>query len=186
MKVKACVLFLLMLSLQIQAQMGSNELYWIIAQDDFNERLEKHKDVVLRRYVVVPAMDKKFKQLSTDLNDSQWLAKFSFVLKKNKELWIEKYMEKLNPESEIYPLIKALYFFSKKQYQSALTSLQNVNTTDYEALKLLLIADCQYELLADKRDYKTVLKAYQQAIDNSPDEQNKLIINNRIKFIKYH
>jgi tetratricopeptide (TPR) repeat protein len=186
MKTKVCVLLLLALSLQIRAQMGSNESFWIIAQDDFNERLEKHKDVVLRRYVVVPDIDKKFKQFSTDLNDSQWLAKFSFVLKKNKVPWIEKYMENLNPESEIYPLIKALYFFSKKQYQSALTSLQKLNSKDYEALKLLLIADCRYELLADKRDYKPVLEAYQQAIDKSPDEQNKLIINNRIKFIKYH
>jgi tetratricopeptide (TPR) repeat protein len=131
-------------------------------------------------------MDKKFKQFSTNLNDAQWLAKFSYVLKKNKVLWIEKYMENINPESEIYPLIKALYFFSKKQYQSALTSLQTVNTTDYEALKLLLIADCRYELLPDKRNYKLVLEAYQQAIDKSPNEQNKLIVNNRIKFIKYH
>jgi predicted negative regulator of RcsB-dependent stress response len=94
-------------------------------------------------------------------------------------------MKNLNPESEIYPLIKALYFFSNNQYQSALASLQDVNIAEYEALKLLLIADCQYELLADKRDYKPVLEAYQQAIDKSPDEQNKLIVNNRIKFIKY-
>jgi Skp family chaperone for outer membrane proteins len=71
MKTKVCVLLLLVLSFQTRAQMGSNESFWIIAQDDFNERLEKHKDVVLRRYVVVPHMDKKFKQFSTDLNDSQ-------------------------------------------------------------------------------------------------------------------
>jgi hypothetical protein len=37
MKTKVCVLFLLALSLQIRAQMGSNESFWIIAQDDFNE-----------------------------------------------------------------------------------------------------------------------------------------------------
>lgn len=173
------------ISFQTQAQMGSNDSFWIISQNDFSQRLENHKDFSLRRYVVVPAMDKKYKQLSAAIDDSQRLAKFSFVLKKNKSPWIEKYIDSFKPASEIYPLIKGLYFFSKKQYQNALASFQQVNLPEYETLKLLLIADCHYELLPNKRDYKKVLTYYQQAIDKDASELNQLIINNRIKFIKY-
>lgn len=185
--IKKILIFLLVLiSSQTFARVGTNAGFWIISQNEYNARILKGKDVTLKRYIVVPGLDKKYKDIFETTDEKALLAKFSFMLKKNKSPLIEKYIVSSNNSLDINNLINGLYYFSKNQYSKATAYLEKIGNEEYTFLKLLLIADCKYELLQDKKNYKFIIGVYQIAMDNTNDEQNKSIINNRIKYIKYH
>ncbi|MDO9614951.1 MAG: hypothetical protein Q7J86_10580 [Bacteroidota bacterium] len=98
---------------------------------------------------------------------------------------MEKYILSCDNSSDIYHLINGLYYFSKNQYSKAIDHLEKFENEEYAFLKLLLIADCKYELLRDKKNYQLIIGEYQLAMDHTENEQNKSMINNRIKYIKY-
>ena len=184
--VKRIQIFLLMLiSLPTLGSIGINKDFWIISQNDFNNRISKGHDVVLKRYIVMPNIDKKYEDIFETRDEKALLAKFSFLLKKNKSTMIEKYIKNCDNSLDINNLIKGLYYFSKNEYSQAIIHLEKLGNEEYSFLKLLLIADCKYELLHDKQNYKSIIGVYQIAMDNTNDEQNKSIVNNRIKYIKY-
>lgn len=182
---KLLILFLVLISVNSFARIGDNSNYWIISQNDYNDRISKGKDVLLRRYIIVPTIDKKFKDILENKDEKALLAKFSFMLNKNKVSWIDKYINNCDNSLDINNLIKGLYYFSKKQYNQAIVHLEKLENKEYSFLQLLIIADCKYEMLQNKKNYKTVIGAYQIALDCTDNEQNKIIINNRIKYIKY-
>lgn len=182
---KLLILFLLLISANSFARIGDNNNYWIISQKDYNERITKGKDVLLRRHIIVPSIDKMYKDILETSDEKALLAKFSFMLYKNKVSWIDKYIKNCDNSLDINNLIKGLYYFSKKQYNQAIAHLEKLENKEYRFLQLLLIADCRYEILQNKKDYKTIIGSYQVALDCTNNEQNKSIINNRIKFIKY-
>lgn len=178
-------LLLILISARSFAGIGSNNNYWIISQTEYEERISKGKDVVLRRYIVVPCVDKKYKDIFETEDKKALLAKFSYMLLKNKSSLMDKYIAGCNTSSDIHYLIKGLYCFSKKQYSQAIAHLEKSEHSEYSFLKLLLIADCKYEMLQNKKNIRTILDAYQVALDCTENEQNKSLINNRIKYIKY-
>jgi len=178
-------LVLSLISLQTLARIGININFWIISQNDFTIKNSKGRDVTLKRYIVVPDFDKNYENILETKDEIALLAKFSVLLEKNKSTLIEKYISNCDTSLDINNLIKGLYFFSKYEYSQALPYFENFRKEEYKFLKLLLIADCKYELLQDKTNYKSVMSAYQSAFDSADKEQNKLIINNRIKYIKY-
>lgn len=178
-------LVLILISANSFAKIGNNTDYWIVSQGDYNERISKGKDVLLRRYIIVPSIDKNYKDIFTTRDEEALLAKFSFMLYKNKVTWIDKYIKNCDNSLDINNLINGLYYFSKNQYSQAITHLEKLENSEYRFLQLLIIADCRYEMLQDKRNYKTIIEAYQVALDCTDNEQNRAIINNRIKFIKY-
>jgi len=182
------LLFLLvvMTSSSAIAGIGVNNEFGIISQNDFSIWVSKGKDVVLTRLLVVPSIDKNYKDIFEVEDESAIFAKFCFMLKKNKAAWIEKFMNNSSEGLRISPLIKGLYYFSQNQYVQAIMHLEKVSGEEYQFLKLLLLSDCHYELLQNKKNYKSILAAYQLAMDCTDDEQSKLIVHNRIKFIKYH
>lgn len=182
---KLLVLFLVLISAQSYARIGDNGSYRIITQKEYNDKISKRKDAILKRYVVVPSFDKKYRGILETNDGEAILAKFSFMLYKNKVAWIKKYVRNCDNSLDINHLIKGLYYFSKKQYDQAIVHLEKYENTGFRFLQLLLIADCKFEMLQDKKNYKTIIGAYQSAYDCSDDEQNKTIINNRIKYIKY-
>lgn len=182
---KILILLLILISTQLFANIGDNKDFWIISQNDYNDRITKGKDVILRRYIVVPDIDKKYKDIFETSDEKALLAKFSFMLYRNKVGWIEKYIKNCDNSPDINNLIKGLYYFSKKQYAQAISHLEKLENKEFNFIQLLLIADCKYELLPDKRNFKTIIGAYQIALDNTDNQQNKSIINNRIKYIKY-
>lgn len=179
------ILFLVLISAQSFARIGDNRNYWIISQNDYDDRISRGKDVLLRRYFIVPSVDKKYKDILETKDEKALLAKFSFMLNKNKNSWIDKYINNCDNSLDINNLIKGLYYFSKAQYNQAITHLEKIENMEYGFLQLLIIADCKYEMLPDKKNYKTIIGAYQVALDRTDNEQNKAIINNRIKFVKY-
>lgn len=182
---KILILILVLISANSFARIGDNDNYWIISQNDYNDRISKGKDVVLRRYFVVPFIDKKYKDILETKDEKALLAKFLFMLNKNKVSWIDKYIKNCDHSLDINNLIKGLYYFSKMQYKQAIAHLEKLENKDYDFLQLLIMADCKYEMLQDKKNYKTIIGAYQAALDCTDNEQNKAIINNRIKYIKY-
>ncbi len=183
---KLLILILILISSQTFAKVGTNADFWILSQNEYTNRILKGKDVILRRYIAVPGIDPKYKNIFETIDEKALLAKFSFMLKKNKSSLIEKYISNCDNTLDINNLIKGLYYFSKNQYSQAIAYLEKFGDEEYVFLKLLLIADCNYELLQDKKNYKSILGVYQIALDNTNNEQNTSIINNRIKYIKYH
>lgn len=180
------ILLFVLISVPTFASIGQNNKFWIISQNDFNSRISKGQDVVLRRYIVMPGIDKKYKDIFDTKDGKAVLAKFSFLLKKNKSTWIKKYINNGDTLLDINNLIKGLYYFSKNQYAQAIVRLEKLDNDEYTFLKLLLIADCKYELLQNKHNYKSIIEYYQIAMDCTNNGQNKSIINKRIKYIKYH
>jgi hypothetical protein len=185
-KKKVLIIIFILISVQAFARIGENRDFWIISQSDFNNRISKGRDVTLRRYIVVPDFDKNFKEILEINDESGILAKFSFMLKKNKRAWIEKYIENYDSSLEINELILGMFYFSRKQYTDALNHFENIRNEEYMFLKYLLIADCKYELASEVNDFKTRIEVYQAAMDKSNSELERLIINNRIKFIRYN
>jgi len=170
---------------QVFAKIGENQHFWIIAQDDYDRRVVHGQDVIMRRYVVVPSIDKDYKTILQSTDEQAILAKFAYLLQTNRIERINIFMQTCDESLSIYPLIRGLYLFSMEQYSDAITALEQVTNSDYTFIKLLLLADCRYELLVDQHNYKAVIGAYQLASDSTRDELNKAIVANRIKFIKY-
>lgn len=162
-----------------------NKDYWIISQKDYNERISKGKDVLLRKYIVIPSLDKQYKDIFETKDEKALLAKFSFMLDRDKVSWIDKYVNNCDNTLDINNLIKGLYYFSEKRYNQAIALLEKLENKEYRFLQLLMIADCRYEMLRDKQSYKTIIGSYQVALDCTNNEQDKAIIKNRIKYIKY-
>ena len=185
MTTKILILLLLFISTPSFAYIGDNKDFWIISQEEYNHRISRGKDVTVRRYIIVPAIDKKYKDIFETSDEKALLAKFSFLLKKNKYTWIDKYIKNYDNSLEINNLIKGLYHFSKSQYSQAIAQFEKVDNEEFEFFKLLMIADCKYEMLPEKKNYKSIIGEYQIAIDSTNNERNKSIINNRIKYIKY-
>jgi len=107
------------------------------------------------------------------------------MLKKNSENYIREYIMNYDSAIGINNLIASLYYFSRNDYAQARSYLEKFEDPDLNFLRLLLIADCTYELLINKKDFTEALNKYQVAFDSTEDELLKSIVNNRIKFIKY-
>lgn len=182
---KLLILFLVLISAKSFAMIRDNKDYWIISQKDYNERISKGKDVLLRKYIVIPSLDKQYKDIFETKDEKALLAKFSFMLDRDKVSWIDKYVNNCDNSLDINNLIKGLYYFSEKRYNQAIALLEKLENKEYRFLQLLMIADCRYEMLRDKQSYKTIIGSYQVALDCTNNEQDKAIIKNRIKYIKY-
>ena len=180
---KILVLLLIFISSQ---SFASNETdYWIISQNDYNILVSKGRDVILRRYIVVPDIDKKYKNIFETKDEKELLAKFSFMLKKSKMHKMDNYIKWCDNSLNINNLIKGLYCFFEKQYVQAMAHFEMLENEDFKFLKLLMIADCKYELIVDKKNFKAIIEAYQIALDSTDSEQSKSIVNNRIKYVRY-
>jgi hypothetical protein len=178
------ILFFIFISPRIMAQIGENRDFWITTESDFAKRISKGRDVTLRRYIVVPDFDKNFKNILETTDEYAVLAKFSFMLRRNKTAWIDKYIENHVNKSEVNDLIKGLYYFSKKEYGNALIYLEQDNDNKYIFLKEVLIADCRYEL-KDFKDSKNSIELFQSSMDKASNDLEKIIVSNRIKHIRY-
>lgn len=183
---RALVLLLFLVSIPIQASIGSNNDFFIITQSDFINKKLLDKDLVLKRYLVVPKIEKRYSDILKINDEDLILAKFSSMLKNGDDYWMDKYIQNCDDSLDVNYLIKGLYYFSKKHYNRSLPYLNKVNNKKYRFLKFLLIADCAYEMLEDKKKYNPVLEAYQTAMDQSSTNDQKTLINNRIKYIRYH
>lgn len=183
---KTLILLFFVVSIPTQASIGSNNDFNIITQSDFLNKIILDKDVVLKRYIVVPKIERRYKDILKIKDEDLILAKFSSMLINYDVNWMDKYIRNCDDSLEINYLIRGLYYFSQKHYYRAIPYLNKVNNKKYSFFKLLLIADCSYELLENKKTYNTVLEAYQTAMDKTNTEEQKILINNRIKYIRYH
>jgi hypothetical protein len=86
---------------------------------------------LLRRYIIVPSIDKKYKDILETIDEKALFAKFSFMLNKNKVSWIDKYIKNCDNSLDINNLIKGLYYFSKKQYNQAIAHLEKLENKEY-------------------------------------------------------
>jgi hypothetical protein len=175
----------LFLSLQTLARVGDNKGFSIISQELFNDLILSGGDIALQRFIVVPSIDSNYKDIVSTTDEMAILAKFSYMLQRRKYSAMEKYMAGCDASLEINSLIAGLYSFSRKQYIQAFNYLERVESKRFTFLKQLLIADCRYELLLDKSQYKPVLELYQAAMDCATSHPEKVLVSNRLKYLKY-
>jgi len=184
--VKYLLIFLLVIfTTPCQAKIGINRGYSIITIQEYYELLQKGKVTPLKRYIIVPEFDKNYKNILNEHDERKLLSMFSYMLKKNSENYIREYIMNYDSAIGINNLIASLYYFSRNDYAQARSYLEKFEDPDLNFLRLLLIADCTYELLINKKDFTEALNKYQVAFDSTEDELLKSIVNNRIKFIKY-
>lgn len=167
------------------AKVGKNYGFFLASQQEYENRVFGGGGVVLRRYLIVPAMDKKYKDIFKTQDPMALISKFAYMLHRDKGSAIERYISTCDHALDINHLLKALYWFSKKQYSEAILSLEKYTGEEHRFLALLLIADCQYEMLPDKTKYNTILDEYQVALDSTDNPTFKAVIRDRIKYIKY-
>ena len=169
----------------VAAKIGNNREYSIISVQDFDKRISNGRDAVLKRFILVPYMDRNYRDIFETNNPEATMAKFFYLLSINKRSWIERYMESVSTQHELVDLLKGLYFFSHEQYTSALSHLERVNNLEFEFLKSLLIADCKYELGVKANHGKPGVEIYQSVMDNAHNIFEKLLVNNRVKYVRY-
>ncbi len=177
--------FFILLSIPVFSRIGMNRNYTIISQNDYDANLAKGKDVILKRYIVVPDFNKNYKEIINVNDPDEILSMFSFMLSRGKSKEISQYILSCNKSNDIELLIHGLFCFSNNQYYQSIKYLEKIENMQFAFLRSLLIADCRYETLVDKKNYNSILQFYQISLDLARTEQQKLIIKNRIKFIKY-
>lgn len=177
--------FLIILSTPVFSKIGANRDFTIISLNDYNINLKKGRDVILKRYIVVSDFNKNYKEIFNINDPDIILSMFSFMLKKNKSKEISRYIINCDKSKDVGLLLNGLYYFSEKEYSQSIRYLEKIQDVKFTFLKSLLIADCNYELLEDKKDYKSILQFYQISLDLAKTEQQKSIIKNRMKFIRY-
>lgn len=168
------------------AKIGGNKEYYITTVAEYDQRIANNRDIVTRRYIIVPEFDKDYENILQTKDEDALLAKFSFLLKKANIAWMDKYIQYCDSSIDINRLIKGLYFFSKKEYALAINQLEEYKGEKHIFLKFLLLADCNYELSKGKSDKSILFKHYQLAMDTTENFQKKEMVRYRIKYIKYN
>lgn len=185
MIIRAFSFLFIFLSVSVYSQTGYNKQYKIISQQKYDESLRKGKNVISQKFIVVPELEKDYKMIYNTTDQEELLSIFSFMLKRGKIYKMQDYLLQCDKSLEVNELLNGLFHFYRNDFSEALSYLENYNNVNHYFLRYLLIADCKYELLSDKKNYKSVLNAYQLAHDVTSNKQNQAIVNNRIKLIKY-
>jgi len=179
-------ILLLLLTITFQnsnAQFGENKNYRLISSEKYQLRIDRNKDILLRRYIVVPAFDKNKKLIFITNNPDSILIGAATLLRKGKSYKVLEYIQNCNQTENVNNLIAGLYWLSKNNYEKAHSFLLNMEIEKHNFLQLLLIADCEYEL--NRTAKQNAIISYQKAYDIATNENERQIIRNRIKFIKY-
>jgi hypothetical protein len=182
---KILIIMLVSIVTPIFANIGDNPGYQFISQKDYDYRFSDNENTAIWRFIIVPDFNKKYKQIKSTNDPATILAMFSFMLKKNKEERMKEYIFNCDTSLNINYLIKGLFYFSQQNYSQSINYLKQFNGDEYIFLKNLLIADCKYELLTDKGNYQFAIEIYQVVLDGTDNQQNKRIVNNRIRYIRY-
>lgn len=182
------LLFILLFLTTSLSPVGENRDFRITTENDFKESIQNNKDLVFTRCLVVPAFDKKTKDINETTDKQALLAKFAYLLSTNQRFKMEDYLNTCDNSLEIHQLFRALYHLSLEQYTLTIDYLGKVESQEYRFLKSLLLADCRYEVMVFEGniDYQAILSAYQTAMDNASNEQQTVLVKNRIKYIRYH
>ena len=71
-------------SIPIFAKNWENKNFWLTTKSVNISKVEEHKDIVLKRYVVIPYADMEYEDINNSLTDIEILSKFAYMLKWNK------------------------------------------------------------------------------------------------------
>ena len=132
----------------------------------------------IKRYVIVP------ETFNSDAENSLFPGVIQ-LMKENKWAAANKELSKVKSSSPSYPLCQGLYYLGKEDYASALANFNNYKEPENQCLCKLLITDCHYELAKPYADVKKLIQEYQQALDCSNTEITRVVIQYRIKYLKY-
>jgi len=152
--------------------------YTFISPQKLAEEAAAKSYLPIKRYVVLPAYD--------FFSDDDPL--FDLTVKLiNENRWqeVKKALQTANKHDPSFPLCNGLCYLKYKDYPNALANFNNYKGETHKCLCQLLIIDCQYELSRPNADIKKLLGEYQKALDCSNTEINRIVIQQRIKYLRY-
>jgi hypothetical protein len=182
---KILLVFFIISTLHSLASIGLNKKYTLISQEKFENKINDGANIAIKKYIVVPQFNKNYNEILIVKEPNTIFGMFCFMLKKNMQQNMYNYKQKCDNSLNINNLIFGLYYFGLERYKEALDYFEFYKGIEYNFLKHLLIADCNFELSNYDENINNILKSYQKALDVTTNEQEKLIVNNRIKNIKY-
>jgi len=183
---KICLfLFLTILFNTADSQTTGNQRYFLISESKYSQRLNKDKDVLFKRYIIVPDEVKDKNLLfKTGNPDSLFMGAVSLLMN-GKSSTVQGYLKTCNMEVPVNHLIAGLFHVLKGNFQQADQNLALYQGIAFLFIKNLLRADCSAELLQGEKDLKTIVQEYQAALDCTENENYRDLIRNRIKYLRY-
>lgn len=186
-QMKKFFLFLLLTILfkTADSQTTGNQRYFLISESKYSQRLNKEKDVLFKRYIIVPdeVQDKNL-LFRTGNPDSLFLGAVSLLMN-GKSSKVQVYLKTCNMEVPVNHLIAGLFHVLKGDFQQADQDLALYQGVAFVFIKNLLRADCRAELLQGGKDLKPIIQEYQVALDCTENENYRDLIRNRIKYLRY-
>lgn len=181
-----CLFFLLTIFFHVaNSQTSGNQRYFLISESKYSQRLNKEKDVLFKRYIIVPDEVKDKNLLfETGNPDSLFMGAVSLLMN-GKSSKVQGYLKTCNMEVPVNHLIAGLFHVLKSDFQQADRELGLYQGTAFVFTKNLLRADCRAELLQGGKDLKPIIQEYQAALDCTENENYRDLIRNRIKYLRY-
>lgn len=146
MKTVFQIFFVLILS--ALASGCSSPRYLAVTQGELQGLVKKQKDVLGKRYVIVPPSRLSlFAESEKGSLADSLVIKVGEFIKKNKYARVEKLLKSVNHDKEPNDDLNfcwALYHFFKSEYEEARDKLFSITAERYKCSKFLLLADCEY------------------------------------------
>ncbi|MFT3740766.1 MAG: hypothetical protein QM786_18605 [Breznakibacter sp.] len=186
LRIITLLFFLGAMVIGISAQNTTKPRFWLIQKSKYADRVDKGKDIVLKRYLVLPD-HVKFKKGDpiTDKSEEEILARFAFAAHKANEGLQDWIIDQMSEQKDFQNLLKGLRAFLENRFEGAKHYMGLYQGPSQSFLKQLVIADSYCETAIDPKNIKPLLEQYQIAFDNAPDELSKQLVNLRIKYLKY-
>lgn len=183
---KFCLFLLLTILFNAaNSQTSGNQRYFLISESKYSQRLNKDKDVLFKRYIIIPDEVKDKNLLFKTGNPDSLLMGAVSLLMKGKSSKVEGYLKTCNMDVPVNHLIAGLFDVLKGDFQQADLELALYQGIAFVFIKNLLRADCRAELLRGGKDLKPIIQEYQAAIDCTENENYRDLIRNRIKYLRY-
>ncbi len=180
------IIFLVLVSVQVNAQVSVRSKYKVISQSKYIEKFVNSYSISLKRYILVDEVyNVKSSKSISNFSDKDSIISATFsLLKKRKDKIILNHLVNNSNDSLSY-LIEGIYRFYNSDYSMAINSLKKFKMEEYTFLKYLLLADCISES-ANNNEVSDLVKFYQKAYDSATTDTEKHLVKNRIKLIRYN
>ena len=165
--------------------------YTVITQDDIQDIINTKHGLPYIRYVIIPKENLKNSPSATNTSATILLDKTYEFISQKKYSKLEKYLNEMknqfSEDNQDLNFCWALNYFIQEEYENTKDILSNIDDDKYMCVKLLLIADCDYEISRNTSniDYSSMLKRYQDALNCSNEPTWAKLIQTRMKFVRY-
>ena len=162
----------------------------MISLEDYFDKQSRGRLNPAKSYLVVPKLFNKrdsFDNLKSTDTETVLCSCISLIDYGRKED-VQEFLKTGNLDGDLALLVEGCRYFAQSDYEKALELFNSGSGDQYVFLKLLLKADCCYQIQkanAQGNEWLEVFRAYQHAYDRATDNHEKQLIKNRIKQTRY-